>query len=138
MGTLATYSLQQVLFNIATSTTIAGSPTFVGGHAYCAFQVKGLTLNAGAETNNGISIQGTLGVAAVGSPSWVAMSITNINNNVVLGSIVADGIYTVSTLQGTRTPYLLYIRPLITTLSNVTDGRLDVWSMRQAEVTGSN
>lgn len=135
MGTLATYSLQQVLFGIATSTTIAGSPTFVGGHAYASFEVRGM--GAGAAGNNSIVIQGTLGVAAVGSPTWVAVSVTNINSNVVQGPIVADGIYTLSTAQGPCVPFIMYARPFITTLSQVTDGQLNCWSMRQAQVTGN-
>lgn len=137
MGNFATYSVNQVLFQITTSTTIAGSPTFVGGHAYTAFEARGITENAGGVANNNIIIQGALGVAATGSPTWTAMSVTNINNNTVQAGIFADGLYSVSNTQGTTIPYINYVRPFITTLSNVTDGRFDMWCMKQAQVTGN-
>lgn len=136
MGQLATFSLNQVLFNITTSTTILGSPTFVGGSAYACFEVRGITANGGQATNNNILIQGTLGVAAVGSPTWVPLSVTNVTNDVVQGAINADGIYAVMTAKGSTTPYLMYMAPMITSLSNVTGGRLDVWCLRQTQVSG--
>src|SRR5438445_5396141 len=104
------------LTQITTGTTIAGSPTHVGGCAYASFQVLGLgNLNVGGGGAGGglgsIIVQGTLSMPpGVQSPTWVAMSVTNMNNNQVQGPIVADGIYGLSNRQGHSAAHILTVR----------------------------
>ena len=134
MGTgLAYFRSVDYLTNIATGTNIAGSPTFVGGCAYSSFQVLGLGTGLGGSGGGGqgrMLIQATLAMPAVGSPTWVAVSVTNANNGSNVGTIVADGIYVLA-----NTPYFLYVRPFVTTLSNVVDGRLDVTGTIQSQTS---
>ena len=127
------------LANITTGTTIAGSPTHCGGCAFASFQIIGLGTGAGGSGAGGgqgnVIIQGTLGMPAVGSSTWVAVSVTNLNNNQLVGAIVADSIYTLSTNQGPQAAHLLYVRPMVTTLSNVENGRLDVTGMIESQTS---
>ena len=66
------------------------------------------------------------------SPTWVAISVTNANNGNAVGAIVADGIYFTA-----NTPYFAYIRPLVTTLSNVENGGLYVFGDVESQTSGT-
>ncbi len=50
---IAYYKLFNYLTNITTGTTIAGSPTFVGGCAYSSYQIVGLGTGAGGSGAGG-------------------------------------------------------------------------------------
>ena len=134
MGTgLAYYRSVNYLTNLATATTIAGSPTLVSGCAYSSFQVYGLGTGVGGGGGAGLGniiIQATLSMQAVGSATWVAVSVTNANNGSNVSSIIADGIYVLA-----NTPYFAYVRPLVTTLSFVVDGRVDVAGTIQSQTS---
>ena len=137
---LSRYFANSVLANVATGTTPVATPTNVEGMAYVGFQVVGLgNLNVGGNGTGGglgsITVQGCLGMSGVGSPTWVAVSVTNVTTNQIQGPIVADGIYFPGNVSGTTSCYFAYVRPMLTTLSFVENGRLDVFVYSQSETT---
>lgn len=107
--------------NVGTGSTVVGSPTWVNGYSVCAFQIKGL--NTGT-----VQWEATLAMEPT-TTTWIAVRATDINTGTAATTATADGISTLDVRA------FAAVRPRVTTLSIVNDGRLDVYGWLQAEAS---
>ena len=106
--------------NVATGSTVVGSPTYVEGYSVVGFQVIGL--NTGT-----VQFEATLSMEPT-TTTWVATRATNVNDGVAGTTAAADGLFTMDVRA------FAAVRTRVTTLSIVNASRLDVYGVLQAEV----
>jgi hypothetical protein len=107
--------------NVATGSTVVGSPTVVDGYSVVGFQIVGL--NTGT-----IQFEATLAMEP-STTTWVAVRAIDANAGSGATTATADGLYTLDVRGFTA------VRPRALTLSIVNNGRLDVFGLLQAETT---
>ena len=109
--------------NVGTGTTPNGTIMDVNGYAFVVAQIVGL--NTGT-----VRFDATLAQESTpATTTWVNIRVTPLNTGTVATTATADGLFYVD-VRG-----LAYLRVWPITLSIVNDGRLDIYGLKQTEVS---